>query len=358
MEKKVPTGLLLSGGIDSTLLLALAYKNGIRMPTFTVVNSAKENSSGTEDGKYSRIAANIYKSDHHELPIDRNILNGFSDFIGSVDQPIGDSSYLLTSEICKHASGSVKVLLSGAGADELFGGYNRHWAFYKYLVNKPLMDLLLPLSRSAFRYLPDLPGLSRVRHLQNMEKMAKSHDRSPEAMWLNMISFHEFKGAHGEFSEKSPSNSWMTWALWHDRTNYLVSDVLALTDKASMLHGLEVRVPYLDDRIVNHLGTIDSRSLMKQGRKWILRQILIDNGGAKIANRSKEGFGLPLGNWFSDKKSAHLFEPLQKANAYIFEFFEKEKFDRIFSEHQSGKRDNGPLIWSILVLSHWLEGNF
>jgi len=358
LERKVPTGLLLSGGVDSTLLLALAYKNDIRMPTFSVVSSGKEKSYGTEDNKYSRIAANLYKSEHHELGIDRTILNCFDEFIGRIDQPIGDSSYLLTSEICRYASGSMKVLLSGAGADELFGGYNRHWAFYKYLEHKKLLDFIVPPLRSALKVLPTGIPLLWNRQIEYLHKVIKSYDRSPERTWMNFIAFNDFATKSLPISVLDPATPWMDWALWHDRTHYLVGDVLALTDKASMMHGLEVRVPYLDERIINHLTMIDSRSLMSQGRKWILRQILIDNGGAQIANRSKEGFGLPLGLWLNDKAARYILEPLSRTDSMIFEFVDKHMSDRILSQHQSGKKDSGPLIWSIVVLAHWLERNF
>ncbi len=358
LERKVPTGLLLSGGIDSTLLLALAHKNGIRMPTFTVVGSEKENASGTEDGKYSRIAANIYKSNHHELLVDRTILKGFDDFIGSVDQPIGDSSYLLTSEICKLAASTMKVLLSGAGADELFGGYNRHWAFYKYLENKKLLDLLVPAIRPAFNKIYHLLPFSWNKQMAYLHKLVRSYDRSPEKTWMNFIAFNDIGNHSMPLGGLGASTSWMDWALWHDRTHYLMSDILALTDKASMLHGLEVRVPYLHESIINHLRMVDTRSLMKQGRKWILRQILIENGGAQIANRPKEGFGLPLGLWLNDKTYSHLLDPLHSTKSMIFEFMDKQTSDRVLLQNKSGKKDNGLLIWSMLVLAHWLDQNF
>ncbi len=358
LERKVPTGLLLSGGIDSTLLLALAHKNGIAMPTFTAVSSEFENTSGMEDGKYSRIAANLYKSNHHELLIDRTILKGFDDFIGAVDQPIGDSSYLLTSEICKHASGSMKVLLSGAGADELFGGYNRHWAFYKNLDNKTLLDFFVPAFRSGLTMLLSGFPLSWNKRVGYLHKLIKSYDRSPERTWMNFIAFNDFGNNAFHQDGFDTSTNWMDWALQHDRNHYLVSDVLALTDKASMLYGLEVRIPYLDDRIINYLGKMDSRSLMKFGRKWVLRKILTENGGARIANRSKEGFGLPLGSWLNDKTYSHLLEPLHNAKSIIFEFMDKQISDHLIRQHQEGRKDNGPPLWSLMMLAHWLERNF
>lgn len=357
LERKVPSGLLLSGGVDSTLLLALAYKNGIRMPTFSAVSN--ENEKGvTEDFKYARIASGLYKSEHHELLIDRSILNAFDDFINSVDQPIGDSSYLLTSEICKFASGSMKVLLSGAGADELLGGYNRHWAFFKYLEHKTMLDIFVPTFRPVLNVLLSGIPLSWNRKVGYLHKLIKSYDHSPERTWMNFVSFNDFRNNDMPHDGLEPSTKWMNWALLHDRNHYLVSDVLALTDKASMLHGIEVRVPYLDDRIINYLGKMDSRLLMKHGRKWALRKILTENGGGQIANRSKEGFGLPLGRWLNDKTYSHVLEPLQRKDSMIFESMYKQISDRLLWQHQAGRKDNSPQLWSLLILAHWLERNF
>ena len=104
-----------------------------------------------------------------------------------MDQPIGDSSYLMTSEICKKASGSMKILLSGAGADEYFAGYNRHFAFYKYLKNKTLLDSIFPLFKPLLNSLPTAIPHPFRKQFKLMKKWSKSYDESPSTMYQNYL---------------------------------------------------------------------------------------------------------------------------------------------------------------------------
>lgn len=368
LDAQVPLGLLLSGGIDSTLLLAIAHKEGFTLPTYSIVNSKADKSFGTKDYHYSKLAASTYKSEHHELEIDISILNQFDDFIGSIDQPIGDSSLLMTSEICKNASKAseagqahMKILLSGAGADELFAGYNRHFAFHKYLNHKRTLDLLNPFLKPAINLLPSGFPHPWRKSFKLAKKWLKSIESSPAKTFQNYLIFNELISTRhdSEFNDQFDHNPDMFgWALKHDQNNYLVSDVLALSDRASMLQGIEMRVPYLDEKLANYLAGFPPSSLINNGRKWILRELLKKHGGQKFVNRPKEGFGLPLSNWLFDKKISHLWELFESKESIIFNYLEKNKFDFLVNQQKLKTEDHGPLLWSILVLGHWLQRNF
>ena len=193
LDAKVPLGLLLSGGIDSTLLLALATKEGFQLPTYSIVNRDKDRSFGTQDYTYSRLAASTYGSIHHEIEINSSILDQFESFIDELDQPIGDSAYFLTSEVCKNASKSMKILLSGAGADEFFAGYNRHKAFYTYLNHKKLFDISIPFAKPLINSLPSGIPFPYRKKIQLLKKLINSHDRSPEKIYNNYITFEQFR---------------------------------------------------------------------------------------------------------------------------------------------------------------------
>ncbi len=375
LNANVPLGLLLSGGVDSTLLLALARKEGFTLPTYSIVNSKSDASFGTKDYHFSRLAATKYNSEHHELEIDISVLDQFDNFIDTMDQPIGDSSYLMTSEICKMASKSqpyhtpdgeagqagMKILLSGAGADEYFAGYNRHFAFYKYLNNKRVLDFLFPLFKPVLNSLPSgFPHPFR-KQFRLMKKWSKSYDKSPSKTYYNFLKFNEISfNDHMIESHDLPANDQdlFAWALHHDQNNYLIGDVLALSDKASMQHGIEMRVPYLDEKLVNYIAGIPQSSLLKNGQKWILKELLKKHGGAKFVNRPKEGFGLPLSNWLFDTRISHLWELFDSKDSIIFNYLEKDKFDYLATQQKQNAEDHGPLLWSILVLGHWLQRNF
>ena len=176
LQSDVPIGLLLSGGVDSTLLLAIAKSEGYTMPTFSIVNSKQDRAFGTADDRFARLASSTFQSDHHEIMLDIGILDQFDQMISKMDQPIGDSAYFMTSLISQEASKSVKVLLSGAGADELFGGYNRFQAFSTYLKNQATLKWAIPLARPIVNNLPtgfNYPLRKKIRLLQ---KWISSYD--------------------------------------------------------------------------------------------------------------------------------------------------------------------------------------
>ena len=125
-----------------------------------------------------------------------------------------------------------------------------------------------------------------------------------------------------------------------------------------MRHGIEMRVPYLDENLMEYLHGFDAIKLIDRGRKWILRDILKNNGGKKFAERSKEGFGLPFGKWLLDKRSGHLWEPLANDQSMIYEFVEKSMLDHLIRRHKKRHEDHGLLLWSAMVLAHWLEHHF
>ncbi len=358
----VPLGLLLSGGVDSTLLLALAKKEGFSMPTFSIVNAKSEDAFGTRDNHFSRLAATTYESDHHEIEMDISILDQFDCFVQNMDQPIGDSAYLMTSEICKKASNSMKVLLSGAGADELFAGYNRHWAFHKYLKNRKILGAVMPLIKPMANAIPTGKPYPFRKLAKQAKKWVNSHDKLPETTFHNYLGhsdvFPDYCKDRANKVEIEQQDDWLKWALWHDQSNYLIHDVLALSDRAAMRHGVESRVPYLDDHLVNYANGLSSKSLLAHEQKWILKEILEKNGGKKFIHRPKEGFGLPLSSWLMDSKVQYLWEWASSTESLIFDFVDRQKIDQLILQQKQKSEDHGPLLWSILTLSHWLQHNF
>ncbi len=354
----VPIGLLLSGGVDSTLLLALAKEEGFSIPSFSIVNTREESSSGTNDFHYAKKAAQLYGSEHYEIKMDISILEQFETFITKMDHPIGDSSFLMTSEICRYASDSMKVLLSGAGADELFAGYNRHWAFHQYLKYKHSLNKIIPMLKflSQFSTMP-MP-VSLKKQMRMFKKASYDFAENPGTTFNNFLSFHQMKDGKFNPPENLSNEQWLSWALEHDLTNYLMSDVLALSDKASMQHGVELRVPYLSEELVNYLKKGQAEYLLKNGRKWLLKELLIKKGGKEFATRPKEGFGLPLSHWLMNKRINHLWEFKDNSNHLIFEFLNKDLLETLLLQQRHKKADHGPLLWSILVLAHWLSHHF
>jgi len=197
------------------------------------------------------------------------------------------------------------------------------------------------------------------KHFKLLKKWSASFDKSPSKTFLNYLKFNEFSSFEHELVDQYEDHSDLfAWALKHDQNNYLISDVLALSDKASMLHGVELRVPYLDGNLADYLAKLPPSSLIGNGQKWILKELLKKHGGRKFVNRPKEGFGLPLSNWLFDKRVSHLWEMFESEESIIFNYLKKEKFDHLVRQQKQKAEDHGPLLWSILVLGHWLQRNF
>ena len=361
----VPVGLLLSGGVDSTLLLAIAAKHNIvDFHTYSIVNSKKEKHFGTEDYLFSRKASVQYGSDHNELTIDHNLLDGFDEFVSEFDQPIADNGAWMTWFVSKKAKEKVGVLLSGAGADEYFGGYNRHLGFFGYLKNYVTIHRFLPLLKLIDKLLPTGANIPFRKQMQLLKKLISGLNIDPEItcdkflrIFNNQIPYKYCKNwpdFHGnDFLEKNMRNS-----LTRDRQEYLVSDVLEITDRMSMMHGVELRLPYLDDHIVNSMNIVPSYRIMENGRKWILKRLLKRYGGKEFAKRPKEGFGMPFGQWIKMPQYQSLIQKLTSRHRIVFNWVDHETIMNTFQFHLNKKADYTLEIWAFMVLSAWLEKEF
>lgn len=357
----VPCGLFLSGGVDSTLLLALIHKLSAHpVETFTIVPESDEKNFGTTDAKYARLAAKQYGNYHYEVPVGPDILDNIPDFVRFLDQPIADSASLLTFILSKEARKKVGVVLSGAGADELFGGYNRHFAFYQYLKNYSLFSRFKPFIHSFTHLLPTGFHHPFRSYFRLLKKFGQDLGETPEETFLNFTrvsslfstSFsHSFSVSHPleNFVEDNLSS-----ALNFDLTHYLKSDVLALNDRMSMAHSLEMRMPYLDMEVVQLAEQLPATYKVSQGQKWILKALLSRLGG-KIYTQRKEGFGFPFGIWLRNSSTYQKIRPyFDDEKLPIYQYVSYQQVQMLLEQHRNRREDYGLILWSLLTLSAWL----
>jgi asparagine synthase (glutamine-hydrolysing) len=328
-----PPALLLSGGVDSTLLLAKSTELGHRLPCFSIVCDEKR---FTQDTHFARLAAKQYKTDLHEVTLQEKHLELLPKLFQEADQPIGDGAMLTTHLICKEAKKNFRVLWSGAGADEIFGGYNRHWAFYQYLkqpsfwIYAKKIAHFLPFGRLGKRFL-------------------KGIDISPSKTFINFCSLDILENATNTQIQTLDD------ALKWDREQYLQADILSLTDFWSMKHTIEVRVPYLDDDVVHFAEQIPCQMLLKYGRKWILKKLLEQKGGKIYTQRKKEGFGIPFGHWIRNDKNNFLWDFTKNPQNPIFKYVPKERFQHILQKHLKKQEDYTQELFALCALGWWLE---
>ncbi len=365
----VPVGIFLSGGVDSTLILALLHKLGHRQfPAFTIGLSAAEGSFGSEDYRFSRIAAQQFGADHQTFEIDATILQRLDEFISVLDQPIADNAALLTYYLSEQVRPRIKVALSGAGADELFAGYNRHRAFYHFLQNRRRAGVLMSLFKHTAPLLPTGMAHPLRKQFVLLRKLAKKIEpHKPAQTFLNFTTLdHQVQSAllpqwrHGAAHRSiSPLKDLLRWGLEEDLHQYLISDVLAMTDKTSMAHSLEVRTPYLENNLQAFLKQLPTATLFKNGSKWILKRILDPyQPDQELTNRPKEGFGLPLGNWLKQAPHQWLLRDLTNPEHQIFNYIAFAPTQQLIQSHLKSRHDYSAEIWALVVLARWLDQHF
>lgn len=300
-QADVPVGILLSGGADSSLLYSLWYqKTGTPLPAYTIQVEKKYRAKYADGNHAIRFAKQI-PTEHHLIEIDQKIfLENWDEYIQSVDLPVGDSAGFLTWLIGKRAKQEVKVLVSGAGADELWGGYQRHAAFARYWqqhefwANWACFLKKLPFGREWKKY------MSAIGSDPNQTFLNFSALQNPPS-WMT----DDYARI---FNKNLPAYKRM---LDFDRQVYLVQDILKIHDNTLMAHGIEGRAPYLDASVLGLWQKVNDPAILT-GKPWI-KNILRENDLGWVAERRKFGFGLPLKEWLSEKNefSSRLFTTLK-----------------------------------------------
>ncbi|SMD42136.1 asparagine synthase (glutamine-hydrolysing) [Aquiflexum balticum DSM 16537] len=340
-----PVGMVLSGGADSSLLYAMWYEEtGQAIPTYTVALEKKFRKKYA-DPHFADFFGKKYPSQHHEIFVDKKIiLDNWNGYIQSLDQPIGDSAGFLTWYVAKEAKESVKVLVSGAGADELFGGYRRHKAFQHYLANPRLFHWMKSMGKNI-----PLPLA--------WQKLLQSIHQNPEMTFIQMAALQEIPDElMSHFQNWYPkTNHPFKNALDWDRTFYLVNDILKIHDNACMAHGIEGRAPYLNQQLLSLTAALSEKPLLELAGKKQIKTALKKRGLEKIANRKKLGFGLPLMEWFGEKDFRNwVFPAIHKMDKDWGKEFPPEMRKLSANPEKSDKR-HFLQLWNLFILASWLE---
>jgi len=360
MVADVDVGVFLSGGVDSSLVAAILQKNYGNIKTFTI---------GFEENKYdeSRYAKKVadYINSNHTTKILRvneakEILKKFVDIY---DEPFGDSSGIptfLVSQVAKE--NGVKVVLSADGGDELFCGYERYWFSYN-LGNKfqkiPFKNFfyyLLNLSENLLLNIPIKNIDHKLGFLKNLlktsswnemyETMIKNYRDDIKNLGLKEVKFIR---DYFKFGEKfHPMQGMMLWDFY----NYLPNDILVKVDRATMKNSIEGREPLLDNKIIEYSATIPFEYKYKNGEsKYILKKVLEKYLPKELIYRKKQGFGIPIFEWFRSDL-IDLFEEYFKRDDEIINM---EFVRNMFGNFKSGKYVNINKLWFVLVYLMWKE---
>jgi len=362
----VPLGALLSGGVDSSIVVALmARASSAPVKTFSIGFQAER----FNESEYARMVAERFGTDHHELVLDPNLEETLSYLSQMMEEPFGDSSMLPTYYVCRMARQKVTVALSGDGGDELFAGYDR----YIVATNRQKFDALPEWMGRVYRnaihaHVPD--GMYGKNLAWNASLNAR--DR-----YLDGVSFfpalHRERGlftdsflqAAGQVPDPlkqwqqiyddAPAKDALSRLLYLDTKTYLVADILTKVDRMSMASSLEVRVPMLDHKFVEWVTSLPAEWKLRGGRRKHILKKLAERLGIPPAllHRRKQGFQLPLVEWMRNDVKDQFLRVLLEPRTLQRGYFKPEAVKSLVNEHMHGRRNRSGLLWRMLVLELW-----
>lgn len=378
----VPLGAFLSGGIDSSTVVALMQKMcGRAVRTFTI---------GTRSGAYdeaahARAVAAHLGSEHTELYVEPDEVRDVIPLLPSMfDEPFADSSQIPTYIVSRLARESVTVSLSGDGGDELFGGYNRHlaapglWARLSRLspgLRRKVARLLRGGAERAAGGVYDavsglLPARARHRLMRDkLQKVVEALDAPDRAsFYRSLCSFWQRPGsvvsAYGgtpwnRFDDPDawpPVENFSEWMMAMDLTTYLPGDILTKVDRASMAVSLEARVPLLDHRVAEFAWTLPLQDRIRAGQgKWLLRQVLYRHVPKELVDRPKSGFGIPLDEWLRGPLRDWAESLLDPDRLKREGWLQAGPVRTAWKNHLSGRRNLQHQLWAVLMFQAWLD---
>jgi asparagine synthase (glutamine-hydrolysing) len=362
----VPLGAMLSGGVDSSIVVALMARESSRpVKTFSIgFRKADFN-----EAEYARLVAERFGTDHHELIVDPDIDDILQHLTGMMEEPFSDSSMIPTYFVSRLARQHVTVALSGDGGDELFAGYDRYivnwrrrrYDFFPAWLGKIYRNHLYPALPATLkgrklawnitlssrdRYLDGisfLPALHRERSLFTDEFVACARNCEDP--------FRQFE----HYYDTAPATDQLSRLMYLDAKTYLTADILTKVDRMSMATSLEVRCPILDHLFVEWVAALPVKYKFRDGMRKFLFKKLAERLGIppQLLHRRKQGFSLPLVHWMRHELKDGLLQILLEPRTLQRGYFKPDAIRALLDEHFRGRRDHAGVLWMVLVFELW-----
>lgn len=361
----VPVGLLLSGGLDSGLLLALMRRHGADWPTYTVGYGQDFVDDELRDAAES---ARLLGGRHVEVRLDRGEFErALPAIVAAVEEPIASSSIVPMYFVCARARQDVKVVLVGQGPDELFCGYKRHVGMRYGETWRRLPAAIRGLTGAAVRMLPRNETAKRGVYAlaidDRLERYEHVFSLASTATIMGLFRDGQFPGGSQRidaWQELEPEMRHLDDLAGFQHVEIrssLPDELLMFGDKLSMAHGLEARVPYLDRTVVEFSERLPA-SLKVRGRtgKWLHRRVCGRVLPPVILDRKKRGFAVNVvDGWFRSSVQSTLSDALLDPSSLMYGFLRPERVRSLVEQHRSGREDNHKLLFSLAMLEHWLR---
>src|SRR6266496_716170 len=365
----VPVGILLSGGLDSGLLLALMNEEGGSWPAYTIGYGNEFEDDELADAAET---ASLLGARHVTIRLDQaEFERSLPKIVACLEEPIAASSIVPMYFVSQRARQDVKVALNGQGPDELFGGYKRHLGVYYggwwrglpaglrnvigYVANR------LPRNETLKRGVSSLGTEDRLKRYQDVFSLAPSD--IIDGLFQDELS--NGKSEHNLAAYWRPLAPQMTdidelggFQLLEIRSS-LPDELLMYADKLSMAHSLEVRVPYLDRTVVEHVQRLGVNFKIRNGnRKWLHREVCQSYLPSRILKRKKRGFAVNVvDDWLRSSFESKLPEQLLDKDSLMFDLLNPQPIRKLLKAHQSGRQDNHKLLFSLVMFEQWLRAN-
>ncbi len=359
MVSDVPFGAFLSGGLDSSTIVALMSRHNGQVRTFSV---------GFDEGKYSELAyagtvARHFGTHHHELTV------GFDDIVDNLpalvayrDAPVSEPSDIPIYLLAREAAKSVKMVLTGEGSDEILGGYPKHVAerfapSWQLLPGYVRHGLIAPLARSLpydFRRAKTaIANLNIDDWRERYVRWFGALDRA-ERDQLSVLRMNGHTYGDAPPFDSDPAASTLRRILYFDQTSWLPDNLLERGDRMTMAASIESRVPFLDHELAGYVSSLpDHCRVNGLQTKWILRRAGRSLIPAAILDRPKVGFRVPVNEWFRGPLKGYLDEHLRASDSKTRAYYDPQVLDRTLDEHIEGRQNHEKLLWALLNLEIW-----
>jgi asparagine synthase (glutamine-hydrolysing) len=358
MVSDVPIGCWLSGGIDSSVIAAAMTKAlppGQKLNTYTIGFDEPE----YDETKYAAEVAQKLGTEHQQFVVRPDVAEDLPKLARVFGEPFADSSALPTHYLSEQTRQHVKVVLSGDGGDELFGGYERYRAI-KYSVPRPIRPVLRAIATS-------LPGANPKSFGARFKRFAAAMDMPPHRRYAEYTSMFDLPDLIGlqrqniyfrdliaeTYQRLMKPRDLVQTALATDRLTYLPDDLLTKVDRASMLHGLEVRSPFMDHELVHAAAGMLSWQLTRGGPKRMLRKAFARDLPPSVFKRPKMGFAVPLGQWLRTSLRPMMNDLLTSSDSFVANNFDVASVARLMEEHQLGGIDHSQKLYGLVMLEVW-----
>ncbi len=365
----VPLGALLSGGLDSSIIVGvMAQLLGEPVRTFSI---GFDDDQSYDERPYAAAVAGLFRTHHTEFVVRADAAALAERLLWHHDQPYGDSSAIPTYLVCQMARRHVTVALNGDGGDEVFAGYDR---FAAALIAARMPGFLTPVGALATRLLPQTRGYYGLR--TRVERFFEQAGKPVEERYLGWIAYFRpgmlatilsedlradadpgrVKAAIGEPFSRSADLPLLHQLLYVNFLTYLPDDLHVKMDRMSMAHGLETRSPMLDTSLAEYVATLPTQLKIRRGHlKRVLRAAFKDLLPPQILKRRKHGFAVPLGKWFRTDLRASFGDLVLSDDAPVRAYIDQRAARSLFQEHLDGTREHGQRLWVLFNLGLWMQ---